>query len=223
VTQASLRAPRPRALRDRWRHRAWVVVFAVADTAGCAVERAAPAPAESEVLAAFRVHHAGLLAGWAATVSPGDGWREAARGLHGSLSAHLVGEALTDTFVEAVQAAAAMARAGTAVEVLGVDVERVALVSASARVAAVDADWRVRAIVRHGGHAHGRVLRAAARFTLDGASSWRIAAVQPRDLQRLPADVPTDVLLDGLDPDPGARGFLDPLELLRLDEGPTPP
>jgi hypothetical protein len=160
--------------------------------------------------------------------------------IHAQLAAAFAGDALTREYVEHWTTLARMREEGTAIEVLSVDYESVAVAGTSPEGVLVEADWSVGGVVTHQRHKHHRINRYQAVYTVAMAASE--AGVEPslhivdtrvRNAERVatPLESPGTSTGFPLDELPKSeRGFLGPAELLRsgiLDEapetGPTPP
>lgn|GEM_PF-2370058 len=141
-------------------------------------------------------------------------------GLHAALSASFVGEALTREYVEHFGTVVAMQKEDTAIQVLKVDYEHVAVLDRTDAGVRVDADWSVGGIVTHQAHKHPRVNRYRAVYTLAATPQGpRIVDTKLRNLARVQSLLGSgdDWLLDGL-PQSGG-GLLDPLDYLEAGLG----
>jgi hypothetical protein len=152
--------------------------------------------------------------------------------VHAQLAAAFAGDALTREYVEHWTTLARMRDEGTAIDVLSVDYENVAVAgTASHDEVLVEADWSVGGIVTHQRHKHHRINRYQAVYTLamtsdDGAApSLHIVDTQVRNAERVSTPLESSGAsafpLDALPK--SARGYLGPAELLKsglLD--PTP-
>jgi hypothetical protein len=113
--------------------------------------------------------------------------------LHDHLARSFAGEQLTEEFLEHYTTVALMARDRTAIDVLRVDYERLALARERDRVR-VEADWSVGGVVTHQGHTHPRVNRYRAVYTLaavaraeggDPLAALRIVDTRLESLERV--------------------------------------
>jgi hypothetical protein len=159
--------------------------------------------------------------------------------IHAQLAAAFAGDALTREYVEHWTTLARMREEGTAIDVLSVDYESVAVAGTSPQGVLVEADWSVGGIVTHQRHKHHRINRYQAVYTVamaangDGETpALHIVDTRVRNAERVatPLESPgsNGFPLDELPK--SERGFLGPAELLRsgiLDQapesGPTPP
>jgi hypothetical protein len=160
--------------------------------------------------------------------------------IHAQLAAAFSGGALTREYVEHWTTLARMRQEGTAIDVLSVDYESVAVAGTSPEGVLVEADWSVGGIVTHQRHQHHRINRYQAVYTVamtadenGEAPSLHIVDTRVRNAERVttPLESPGSSTGFPLDQLPKSeRGFLGPAELLRsgiLDQapevGPTPP
>lgn len=131
------------------------------------------------------------------------------------LAQSLVGDALTEHYVDAWARGRRSEREGVRSDVLRVDHDRVEVVAATARSATVEAAWSVGGRVRHRGHEHLRIHRYVATFELLLTDrGWRIAHTRLRDVQR--ASESGDALFELATE--GRGGFPDALDVLRATE-----
>jgi hypothetical protein len=159
--------------------------------------------------------------------------------IHAQLAGAFAGDALTREYVEHWTTLARMREEGTAIDVLSVDYESVAVAGTSPQGVLVEADWSVGGIVTHQRHKHHRINRYQAVYTVAMAANeegetpaLHIVDTRVRNAERVatPLESPgsSGFPLDELPK--SERGFLGPAELLRsgiLDQapesGPTPP
>jgi hypothetical protein len=160
--------------------------------------------------------------------------------IHAQLAAAFAGDALTREYVEHWTTLARMREEGTAIDVLSVDYESVAVAGIAPEGVLVEADWSVGGIVTHQRHKHHRINRYQAVYTVAMAAeeageapALRIVDTRVRNAERVatPLESPSTSSGFPLDELPRSeRGFLGPAELLRsgiLDQAPesdpTPP
>jgi hypothetical protein len=160
--------------------------------------------------------------------------------IHAQLAGAFAGDALTREYVEHWTTLARMREEGTAIDVLSVDYESVAVAGTSPEGVLIEADWSVGGIVTHQRHKHHRINRYQAVYTMAMAAneageepSLHIVDTRVRNAERVatPLESPGTSTGFPLDELPKSeRGFLGPAELLRsgiLDQapesGPTPP
>ncbi|HVR29213.1 MAG TPA: hypothetical protein VMS86_06720 [Thermoanaerobaculia bacterium] len=153
--------------------------------------------------------------------------------IHDQLSSVFAGEALTREYVEHFTTLARMREEGTAIDVLAVDYESVAIAGTEPEGVLVEADWSVGGVVSHQQHKHHRVNRYQAIYTLAlaGGSAGEPPALRIVDTRLRSAErVGTPLTSTGgfpLDHLPASeRGFMGPAELLRsgiLDDAASPP
>lgn len=128
------------------------------------------------------------------------------------LAQSLVGDALTEHYVDAWARGRRAEREGVRFDVLRVDHDRVDVVVATSRSATIEAAWSVGGRVRHRGHEHLRIHRYVATFELVSTErGWRIVRTRPRDVQR--ASESGGALFDLATE--GRGGFPDALDVLR--------
>ena len=150
--------------------------------------------------------------------------------VHDQLAAAFAGDALTREYVEHWTTLARMRDEGTAIDVLSVDYESVAVAGSVPDGVLVEADWSVGGIVTHQSHKHHRINRYQAVYTMamastDGeAPALHIVDTRVRNAERVstPLESPGggSFPLDELPK--SERGYLGPAELLRsgiLDQG----
>lgn len=136
--------------------------------------------------------------------------------VHDHLARAFAGEALTRQYVEHWRALWRMDREQTAIEVLGVEYDEVALLDGTADEVRVDAAWLVRGVVTHQGHRHPRINRYRAVYTLAATpDGWRITDTHLRDLARVASRVAADAVFDEGAGTGTEDGFMDPLEMFR--------
>ena len=152
------------------------------------------------------------------------------------LSSVFAGKALTREYVEHFTTLARMRREGTAIDVLAIDYESVAIAGSEPEGVLVEADWSVGGVVSHQEHKHHRVNRYQAIYTLTpvggaaqerpGSPELRIVDTRLRSAERVATPL-TSTRGFPLDHLPASeRGFVGPAELLRsgiLDDAGTPP
>ena len=91
--------------------------------------------------------------------------------IHAQLAAAFAGDALTREYVEHWTTLARMREEGTAIDVLSVDYESVAVAGTSPQGVLVEADWSVGGIVTHQRHKHHRINRYQAVYTVAMAAN----------------------------------------------------
>ena len=143
--------------------------------------------------------------------------------VHDQLAAAFAGDALTREYVEHWTTLARMRDEGTAIDVLSVDYESVAVAGSVPDGVLVEADWSVGGIVTHQSHKHHRINRYQAVYTMamastDGeAPALHIVDTRVRNAERV--STPLESSGGGsfpLDELPKSeRGYLGPAELLR--------
>jgi hypothetical protein len=150
--------------------------------------------------------------------------------IHARLASAFAGDALTREYVEHFTTLYRMREEGTAIDVLAVDYETVAIAGVEPEGVLVEADWSVGGIVSHQRHKHQRVNRYQAIYTLalaaneEGeAPALHIVDTRMRSAERVatPLDATQGFPLDDLPA--SERGFMGPAELLRsgiLDDAP---
>ena len=147
--------------------------------------------------------------------------------IHEALSRIFTGDALTQAYVRHWTTRQRMVEEGTAINIRKVDYASVQALQPTPEGRRIDVDWSIGGIVTHRQHAHPRVNRYRAIFTLtDTQDGPRITSTRMRHAERvrdLLASSPDGWILDTLPK--GEGGFLDPLDLLEagvLDQKDTP-
>jgi hypothetical protein len=176
---------------------------------------------ETELRARFEQLHRRLYEVYAL-----DGERDA---LWGFLAESFAGEALTGEYVEHFTALRRMARESTAIRVLEVGYDQIA-VHRDGDGWLVDADWSVGGVVTHQGHRHPRINRYRATYRLastggareDGLADLRIVGTTLRSLERVASARGAGFPLDDLPA--STRGSLSVTDLIRAGavEPPAP-
>ena len=143
--------------------------------------------------------------------------------VHDQLAAAFAGDALTREYVEHWTTLARMRDEGTAIDVLSVDYESVAVAGSVANGVLVEADWSVGGIVTHQSHKHHRINRYQAVYTMAMASTdgetpaLHIVDTRVRNAERVATPLESSGAggfpLDELPK--SERGYLGPAELLR--------
>jgi hypothetical protein len=181
-------------------------VLALAALAGCDPAEPPAAVDPAAVVAAFEALHAPIYDVYDLGADRDRLWDH--------LAAAFTGEALTTQYVEHWRTALRMAEEQTAIDVLGVEYEDVAVLPSDAGALRVDAAWRVRGVVTHQGHKHPRINRYRAVYTLvDGPGGLRIADTRMRDLARIATVERADAVFEQGSGSATEDGFMDPLEL----------
>lgn len=113
--------------------------------------------------------------------------------LHEHLAGALVGEALTEGFLQAAEAERRRRASATAVHVDAVAHEDLELLGHRDGATDLRATWVVTGRVTHGDHMHRRATRFEARYrVVDTPAGPRIADERASDATRLPAPLPAD-------------------------------
>ena len=143
--------------------------------------------------------------------------------IHAQLSQVFTGEALTQAYVRHWTTRQRMVEEGTSIDIRKVDYASVLALEPTEEGSRVDVEWSIGGVVTHRQHAHPRVNRYRAIFTLEDTDEGpRITSTRMRHAERirdLLASSPDGWILDTLPQ--GEGGFLDPLDLLEagvLDE-----